>query len=237
MVRSLNASGPAQACAVGTGDRGGLRRAAARCPLPPSARQRSAASLVGARPAAAPPVRRGGAIAVCQHPQDRHSPRRPSWLARHRGRHAACQAVCSAAGAAHLRLGRGRGPARQWPVRLPAPAQHVTRTAALRACTTFYSSAPYMLRPVRDTRSFALLAHPPFTNSSFTNPRCPWPALLLIATTSTALRRRQHQHQQRPRCSTRSPPRPWGAASFVSQSVKGPASYLKYGMTSVTRLD
>ena len=42
-----------------TGDRGTLRRAAARCPLPPSARQRSAASLVGARPAAAPPVRRG----------------------------------------------------------------------------------------------------------------------------------------------------------------------------------
>ena len=65
----------------------------------------------------------------------------------------------------------------------------------------------------------------------------PWPALLLIATTSTALRRRQHQHQQRPRCSTRSPPRPRGAASFASQSVKGPASYLKYGMTSVTRLD
>ena len=33
------------------------------------------------------------------------------------------------------------------------------------------------------------------------------------------------------------PPRPRGAASFASQSVKGPASYLKYGMTSVTRLD
>ena len=98
-------------------------------------------------------------------------------------------------------------------------------------------SVPYMLRPGRDTRSFASLAHPPFTNSSITNPRCPWPALLLIATTSTALRRRQHQHQQRPRCSTRSPPRPRGAASFVSQSVKGPASYLKYGMTSVTGLD
>ena len=107
----------------------------------------------------------------------------------------------------------------------------------MRASTAFYLSAPYMLRPVRDTRSFASLANPPFENFSITHPHCNWPALLLIATTSIALRRRQHQHQQRPRCSTRGPPRPREAASFASQSVKGPASYLKYGMTSVTRLD
>ena len=61
--------------------------------------------------------------------------------------------------------------------------------AALRARTTFYLSAPYMLRPVRDTRSFASLAHLHFTNSSVTNPLCSWSALLLIATTSIALRR------------------------------------------------